>query len=325
MEPQTNSSSSSSLLSENAVFEKCFKDIWPFPVDSDQDSINQFLQTELKCPTIDALFPYMYWVAKRSGMHIDALHNNLVKNRKVVVTEDPELHLIWHKNTIWIKPLPLWLLDKEFWDTYLPITTATSQEASETHARLDATGFIRSYTRLIRHESDFLLAQEKHIISKERISFADFQLLTLPFRDKGDDEVSKRYHYGQIRLSRLNWAVRFFQPSSRRYHATLGRLYYQQLYWDTSAFLQTSVAPFVFIFGTLSVILSSMQVALAVETDTQNKWGEFSWASWVFSIAVLVFVAVLLAVLALIVVILLLGQASWGWRHGNPSTSRTMA
>lgn len=269
--------------------------------------------------------PICTGVAKRSGLHIDALHNNLVKGRELVVTEDPELHLTWDKKTIWIKPLPLWLLDVEFWNTYLPTTTATSQDGSVERARLNATGFIRSYTRLIRHESDFLMAQGKNIIPMERISFADFQLLTVPFRDKGDDEVSQRYHYGQIRLSRLNWAIRFFQPSSRRYHGTLGRLYYQQLYWDTSDFVQASIAPFVFIFGTLSVILSSMQVAMAVEANEQNKWDGFLWTSWVFSIAVLVLVAIFLSVLALIVVTVLLSQVSWGRRHGKLGTTGAMA
>ncbi|KAJ5736418.1 uncharacterized protein N7483_001543 [Penicillium malachiteum] len=267
----------------------------------------------------------MHWVAKRSGMHIDALHSNLVKNRELVVTEDPELHLIWHKKTIWIKPLPLWLLDTEFWKKHLPKTGVTNEKGSVGCARLDATGFIRSYTRLIRYESDFLLAQEKNMISKDRISFADFQRLTMPFRDKGDDEVSQRYHYGQIRLSRLNWAIRLFQPSSRRYHGILGRIYYQQLYWDTSAFVQASIAPFVFIFGTLSVTLSAMQVALAVEANTQNEWDGFSWTSWVFSIAVLVVVTILVVVLALIAVTVLLAQLRWGRRHSKLGTTKAMA
>lgn len=324
MEPQTDSSSSSPLLPENTAATKSFMDNWPFPENTDQDSIKQFLQTELTCPTITSLYPHMHWVAKRSGMHIDALHNNFVKSREVVITEDPELHLIWHKKVIWMKPLPLWLLDEEFRNKYIPKNTETSQKDSVKCARHDATGFIRSYTRLVRHESDFRIAQEKNLISKDRISFADFQLLTRPFRDKGDDEVSQRYHYGQIRLSRLNWAIRFFQPSVRRYHGTLGRLYYQQLYWDTGAFVQASIAPFIFIFGSLSVILSSMQVALAVETNPQNEWDTFSWTSWVFSIAVLIFLAVFLAALALVVLITLLGQFIWSRGHGNQGTTRTM-
>ncbi|KAL3469220.1 hypothetical protein BJX99DRAFT_265411 [Aspergillus californicus] len=32
------------------------------------------------------------------------------------------------------------------------------------------------------------------------------------FQILSDEQVAKRYHYGQIRLSRLNWAVRIFRP-----------------------------------------------------------------------------------------------------------------
>lgn len=74
-------------------------------------AIAEYLVQELDCPAIRSLYLNMRWVGKRSVSNIDPLHHHVVEGRHVVVTEEADLHLVWYKDIIYIKPLPLWLLD----------------------------------------------------------------------------------------------------------------------------------------------------------------------------------------------------------------------
>lgn len=290
----------------------------PFISTSDNAAISDFLHREFACPTIQCLYPHMHWVATRDGYHIDALHHNLVKDRTIVATEDPELHLIWYKKTIWIKPLPQCLLSKAFWETHLAECTTDDVRSA---SRRNAVGFMRSYACLIQHESDFLLAQECRLLPKDqgKVNYLQFRRLLEPFRHEPDDAVALRYHYGQIRLNRLNWALRFFQPSVRRENGYLGRLYYHQLYWDTSDFVQHYIAPFFFTFATLSIILSAMQVGLAVEAMRATAWHAFERASWGFSIFILVAITVSMTLLVAIISWSFATQMIFGsWKQRKP-------
>jgi len=277
----------------------------------DHEAVSAFLHREFACPSIQSLYPHMHWVASRDGGHIDALHHNLVKGRQIVVTEDPELHVVWYRKTIWIKPLPRCLFDQGFWESHLAESKSTTDRSS---SRRDVIGFMRTYASLIQHESDFLLAQEYRLLPKEDISYLSLRELLEPYRLKPDEAVSLRYHYGQIRLSRLNWATRLFQPSVRHEKGFLGRLYYHQLYWDTSDFIQAYITPFVFVFATLSVILSAMQVVLAAETVDANIWRAFARASWGFSVFVLVTIVGCMGLLVVIVVWIFAAQIIFGSR-----------
>ncbi|CAJ2513956.1 Uu.00g020750.m01.CDS01 [Anthostomella pinea] len=47
----------------------------------------------------------LWWMSKQDSANIFPLHWQLVKQRTVIVTEDPKLHLVWIHNRIFIKPL----------------------------------------------------------------------------------------------------------------------------------------------------------------------------------------------------------------------------
>jgi hypothetical protein len=267
---------------------------------TDDSAISSFLHREFACPVIQGLYPHMHWVAKRNGSkgyNVDALHHLLVKGRNVVASEDPELHLLWYKQTIWVKPFPRCLLSTSFWEEQLSASRAVS-DPERAARRRDVLGFVRSYAYLIQHESDFRIAQDARLIPVDGcsdISYLHFRRLISRLQDEPDSNVSERYRFGQIRLFRLNWLLRFFQPSVRRQEGLLGRLYYHQLFWDSYGFVQEYIAPFVFIFATLSVVLSAMQVGLAVETAQGMTYPLFENACWGFQIFVLVGIVVFMA------------------------------
>jgi hypothetical protein len=103
-------------------------------------------------------------MATQSHASISALHAQRLKKRKIVVTENPRLHLVWVYDCVFIKSLPKYLLSYDFWQIYLlsdtsPINGKTAEEIQK-HQNIcrAALSFLQTYFFLILHESDFDLA-----------------------------------------------------------------------------------------------------------------------------------------------------------------------
>ena len=71
-----------------------------------------------------------------------------------------------------------------------------------------AVGFLRSYARLVASPLDFALAKEAHLLPDDggnnSFDWLAWAAFIQHFRRLGDEHVAPRYHYGQLRLSRLN-------------------------------------------------------------------------------------------------------------------------
>ena len=70
-----------------------------------------FSMSELSTPVIDELYDRLWLVARKCGRSIDPLHRQKVKASEIVANEDAYLHLVWHYDHIYVKPLPLCLLN----------------------------------------------------------------------------------------------------------------------------------------------------------------------------------------------------------------------
>ncbi|KAI9777908.1 MAG: hypothetical protein M1816_004380 [Peltula sp. TS41687] len=285
-----------------------------------------FLIREFHTPVLDELYTRLWCVARKSGRSIYPLNRQRVKGRDIVLTEDPKLHLIWRHDRIYVKPIPVCLLNHDFWTIYLPPsaeTTSSCKNAWQAGAndltpefdRSVAVGFLRSYAYLIQHRLDFILAREHHLIPID-IDWIRWSIFIAHFRNIEDDQVAVRYRYGQLRLTRLNWAVRIFQPRS-----AMTRFFYGIPHWATGLYLKQVIGPLIFAYASLSVVLSSMQVALTVPADA--LWFEKLGASglqamrrafWIFSIITLLFSGAVW--LLLLVPLSGIGwQLSWGFRN----------
>lgn len=251
--------------------------------------VRAFLQRELVSKTLDELEPALGFVARKGGWNIDALHVQLIKKRSIIITEDPGLHLIWYDKSIYVKPIPHCLFSADFWNTYLPTSSADPVSLQNSHPpacpqyRPTAIGLVRSYAYLIQHASDFHIAQTANLIPSS-ITYTEFQHFIQPFFHA--THVSPRYEYGQIRLTRLDWAVRLCRPPSRMKGFITRRWYYQKTRWATRSYIESIAVFLVFMFAALSLILSSMQVVLAARSN--DEWQAFVKASWGFSITVIV-------------------------------------
>ena len=277
-------------------------------------AVSDFLHRELDTPILNELYPHLWLVAKKSGHHIDAIHEQRIQRRNITIAENPALHLIWYYDTLYLKPIPQCLFNHAFWEDYLLPSKMERPgvpkgfNTGNSHICRTALGYLRSYSFLIRHESDYLLAQRADLIPKD-ISYEDFKHYILPFRAILDEDVSPRYHFGQLRLTRLNLAVQLWRPPSVR-----GAIvpFYHKRTWQTGDFLRRFGTPLLFFFAAFSVVLSAMQVTLAALG--QEAWAAFVRASWGFSIAVIILITASAASCMLCILGLLVAQGQFALR-----------
>jgi hypothetical protein len=85
----------------------------------DKYQINSFIRKEFDLVDLERLAPHLWMMSKHDGGNISPLHRQFVKGRKIVITEDIRMHLVWHYERIFIKPLPRYLTSHRFWSEYL--------------------------------------------------------------------------------------------------------------------------------------------------------------------------------------------------------------
>lgn len=239
----------------------------------DAASVSRFLSLELSTERLREMHAILFLTSK--PRNISPLHHQALKGRKIHITEQADLHLVTYPGRILIKPLPLWLISHSFYETQLvqPRGNVGINLAGEAH------GFLRTYASLIQHESDLDIAIKERLIpsdikwdawcrfinqlkypfkasservevevSKSRNSGEPLPIDAVPLYS--DFLVSPRYHYGEIGLIRLNlWCFLTFREWE-----------YMPVHYDYAAYFARYLAPCLFVFGALTVVLSAMQV-----------------------------------------------------------------
>lgn len=192
------------------------------------------------------------------------------------------MHLVWAMpRRIFLKPIPRYLLDCHFWQDNLK-----TQKGFYGYAF----GFLLSYAALIQYESDFRIAKEKHLIPESLTWEAWINFVRQLLHSSVDDRVNIRYHYGELRLSRLNkmlWA----HGRLRGYSFPLQK--YEEMF-------TTNLAPIGAATVYIALVLTAMQVGLATpQLGDNNAFQRVSYGFTVFSIlaSVGLFFAILLLLL----------------------------
>jgi hypothetical protein len=272
------------------------------------NDIASFLEVELNVERLNDVHDWLWLVGLPSSAR--PLHYQVVKRRDIVVTEQLDLHLLWSSSaspSIYIKPLPRFLLCPNFWRTQIC-----------THPQLYqvALGFIFSYVALIEREFDYTLAVDHGLLPRE-VTWVTWLALvnelvgtsaqaksfacgaaSTPIVEllRRDTCVNRRFHYGELRLSRLNWIYRITRGDIRGYLS--GCTTY-------SAFMRENTNSLITLFAYTTIVLSAMQVGLSTEF-LGNDYA-FGMASYVFSVfsilAPLLCIAVIIGVLTIIVVV----------------------
>jgi hypothetical protein len=249
------------------------------------DPLLEYLVGSHSTQQLDELLPFMRYIFVQtpSYNHIMALHHQKAHARKVIVDEAPGLHLVWYYEFIFVKPVPAYFYSRAFW-VYI-------ENANEKIYRA-CLGFMRSYYWLIQYEIDYIEACEKYLIPKkangEFPTYEEWCEFIEPFGQVGDHYVNRRFHYGELRLTRINRAAFFFK----------GKLAYFHIYPQWGSFLAHILAPIITVFAVCSVVLNSMQVSLAAldanRDTTAGAWPKFLDASLWFPVIVMLGIAVVM-------------------------------
>lgn len=194
------------------------------------------------------------------------LHHQLILDREIFITERLDMHLVWTAGRIFLKPIPPFLLEPSFWQDHLSCRKGCQcSQASDTSCkqglRAWALGILYSYTALVSHESDFLIARERHLIPWE-VEWRAWRTLVREILkiENIDQQVDQRFMYGELRLGRLNLIYRFsghtrgYMPRWRQYTA----FFRDNLSWLASGTVY------------IAVVLTAMQVGLA--TSLADNW-----------------------------------------------------
>ncbi|KAF2685411.1 hypothetical protein K458DRAFT_337516 [Lentithecium fluviatile CBS 122367] len=249
----------------------------------DAPRIRQFLKKELCSKDLETMAPRLWIMTTLSSTNINPLHRQRVKGREIIVTEEPRLHLVWIHDRIFVKPLPRYLLSQTFWEMFLN-ESSDQLGRNPTNIRKAATGFLRTYRFLIQHESDFNIAQQDSLrLIPRDVDWASFCRFISELDYIEDAAVSRRYYYGELRLTRLN----FYAP------LLLGKFHFEQVHGQYGDFFGRLYRPILFVFAIVSTILNSMQVALASEQLAAAHWESAWYLSRWFSMVSLVGAAVI--------------------------------
>ncbi|KAI1801402.1 hypothetical protein F4811DRAFT_555911 [Daldinia bambusicola] len=249
-----------------------------------------FLRRELLVGRLNAIQDWL-WICGRP-MPPRPLHHQILLSREIAISENPELHLVWSKNRMFLKPIPLYLLVPKFWAAHI----LHDEELTKC-----ARGFLYSYAALIMYQSDFRIAQEKGLLPLN-ITWDGWRSLTKEVLEAhAYASVNPRYWYGELRLSRLNKIYRIRKGSILRgYSKIAAHTVYGDLIRDNFAALAT-------ILGYVVIVLTAMQVGLGVDRLQQDEaFQNASYGFTVFSI-----IAPLAAGMGIFFLVLIVFVSNW--------------
>ncbi|GAQ35914.1 uncharacterized protein AtWU_04012 [Aspergillus tubingensis] len=200
--------------------------------------------------------------------------------RTVILTESPDEHLVWSPGRVLIKPVPEYLLDHKFWVRNI----CPNRELYAV-----ACGLLLSYAWLIAGLIDLRIAKNEHILPSD--VKCHLPALNDPSVQPQPAINNKRYEFGELRLSRLNYIYRLTPSifSIRNLQVVLGFMPGSTWYQE---FSERHFSWILAVLVYLSVLLSAMQVGLATDTLQGNR--RFQKSCTVFALAFIFFTYLLL-------------------------------
>lgn len=270
-----------SELVQGLKFDVSRRPIWPAgttvpgqpSIPLEDHAVSEFLERELETQRLDDFYQHLWLVSGKGNS--SPLHHQAIKGRQIIITETPDLHLVWYYDRIFLKPIPSCLLNHAFFETFISSGTHHHVGRSNKFNPLSAAnGLIRTYTRLIVHESDFRIAKELGLVAADDLTWERWSKFASAFRDIPDSDVARRYHYGELRLTRLNFYSKLF----------LREWSYLETNTQYTSYFGRFLGPYLFVFGSISVVLAAMQVALASIGDISRTYKESAYMFSSFSI-----------------------------------------
>lgn len=234
------------------------------------------------------------------------LHQQLLLERRIIITESLDLHLIWGKDRMFLKPLPRWLIQQTTWEQHLHDRTQSSptNQGSIRTMRSSALGFLLSYVALIRYESDFYIVKQNHLIPSE-LTWANWKILVCEILQRGNrlrSQVADRFIYGELRLSRLDLVHQFLGISPLGY-LPLWNSYRRFVVDNLDVILSATVY--------MVVILTALQVGLSTDNLQDNK----AFQAAAFGTTIIAILGPLVAVAIILICCIIDFGLNWAWNR----------
>ena len=249
-----------------------------------EDDIEEFLKKDLDLSRLNSIHGYL-WMAGRP-FNARPLQRQKMMGFNVILTDQMDLHLLKDSHLLFVKPLPEYMLNYDFWKKYL----CGSKELHES-----ACGLLLSYMWLICSPLDLKMAHELDLLPSD-ITWPWWKTFVTEFSSHIDvnalDQVNKRFHFGELRLGRVNsiYRIRFFFT-----HSIRGYLYGYNRY---AVFFERNFAWILVVFVYFSLVLSAMQVGSILPPLNSNEtFRRATYGFVVFSIFMVAFFLGLLSVL----------------------------
>lgn len=224
------------------------------------NDIAAFLEEDLDLSRLNRIHTHL-WMAGRP-MRARPLHRYKMYGYEILGTQQMDLHLLRFSNKLLLKPLPEYLLDPNFWRQHLCSPT-------DTLLRPSATGWLLSYVWLLTTPLDLKLAHDLFLLPAG-ITWTSWKSLATEFLKTVDinapsPSVNKRFVFGDLRLSRVNfiYRTRFF-----RTHFVRGYLYGYNRY---VVFFERNFSWILIVVVFLGLVLSAMQVGTGLEALSGNR------------------------------------------------------
>jgi hypothetical protein len=289
--------STSSLIAwENLVLPAAFNDLSPLarelqPLRSEHSNeVHRFLCTYLDLSRFHAIRKLMWLIAVHGAPR--SLYYQKFLRREIVIAEELDLHLVWAKSRVFIKPLPDFLLNYEFWEAYISCEPRLHQAAC---------GLLYSYCGLIRFGHDLQVAQECRLINAnlDYRAWTDFARTVLPnLNPKDSDNMDPRFQYGELRLNRLDTIYRY-SP----YKITVSSILQGFPHALTESYVpyMDQYNSAVSAFGVIVIILSAFNLSLTAHSKSQDP--DLQQAAYGFAIFAMILCATLIGLFLVVPVV----------------------
>ncbi|KAJ6021614.1 hypothetical protein N7540_007118 [Penicillium herquei] len=267
----------------------------------------EFLASELSIDRLDNVFEHLWMV----GLPIPPrpLHYQLFLQRKIVLCEKMDMHLVWGNDLLFLKPIPRYLLSPTTWETLLKCAQGCKclhgEKCTPKVQRSIALGFLFTYTALLSFESDFAIAKTKGLLPHdlslsqwiEWQKFAE-ELITPSIYE----DIHRRFQYGELRLGRLNIVYLFTKFG-----------YYMNQWSNYNNFLQDQLGWLAATTIYIAVVLTAMQLGLS--TDQLKANAPYMTAAYGFSVFAIL--GPLVACGGIFIVLMVLVVTNWNFQKAK--------
>jgi hypothetical protein len=217
-------------------------------------SILEYCIADLDTPGMNKLGKKLWWAGPTPD--IVPLSQHTVLERRIQLTEDPSVHLLWIDGILYLKPIPAYLTSFAFWEFLMDTTGDDTSSNERSRSIATCLGFLKTYASLIRRRSDFNLAKKHGLLgSLCDVTFEPFIAFIASFDGVPRVAISSRWRFGLLQLDSMNFLSALHL---RRWH--LNRF---EARW--TVYFSRFFPVILFIFAMFSVMLSAMQVIIAAE------------------------------------------------------------